>query len=142
MIRPLRKRHQMIWLTWAVLLPAGFVAAILVKPTFPVQMLQTTQVELPEGKVVKNAKTDHVSASLYQLIDGSYQIVLMLEEPLKSPVTTLYATAHAPDTLEGSQFVGKIDGKGMYLFPVSSDNCTGLILYDAVHQNIVQTLSF
>jgi hypothetical protein len=120
----------------------GFIAAMLVKPAFPVQKRLTPQDELPEGKVVKNAKTDHVLASLYQLTDSGYQIVLTLEQPLKSPVTTLYATVNNPDTQEGSQFIGKVDGIGTYLFPVHSDTFTVLLLYDAVHQKIVQTLSF
>lgn len=142
MIHPLRKRHQAMWLLLGILLPLGFIAAILAKPEFPAQQLVSVLPALPEGKIVKNASVAHTNAILYQLNDDTYTLALILDKAPQSPITTVYLTDNNTNTLEGKQAIGKVNGKGTYLFSVPSTTFSRLILYDEVHQHVIQTLSF
>lgn len=112
MVPELRKRHRMIWMLWAVLLPIGFVLAI---RSLPQKGYSPELTGIPMGKAPKtvaSARDGNVLAALHAGPDGRVkQLELRLLEPLASGPAALYWQ---------KAYLGRLGSKGTYRFVLDS----------------------
>jgi hypothetical protein len=133
----LRQRHRFIWRLWAVLLPIGFVSAILVLPQKATQTsrLDSTEAALP--KVMQTRQTDWLTANIRSSDKDALQLEIILKQPLDIPAARLFWQ---------NTFVGNLGAKGTYRFPMDSLQTTNppftLEIRDPINQTIFQKITF
>ena len=155
MIKPLRKRHLQIWISLAILLPIGIVMSWLVIPNpVPVKIVQTVNTELlpiikykkDNGQYCINIRTNKENTV--------WQLEWKNKRALMVPSAVIYKASPSPSkggvsrsfTPGHSQLVGRIEARGNYVFGLSPDSATDaqihFILYDFIHQQIIDSINF
>ena len=152
MIKPLRKRHLQIWTLWSVLIPLGIISAVLVRPEFPKdKLLQPASIAgLPF--VLKSLDKENYTVNIRSNNDTSkLQLEWINKKTLRYPTATIYeaASLNLPNNREAfkpedSQLVGRIETRGTYRFPLHkrTDNKYHFIIYDFIHEQIINSITF
>lgn len=147
MIKPLRKRHRQIWLTCAILLPAGILLAWLAIPEMePVRLLQgPTSPALPE--LVQSGSLPDYSINLRSNSSRSeWQLEWNNRKVLKVPSAVIYQLYENTGSFNprNAKLIGRIEAQGSYLFPLSTDSSINkplnLVLYDFIHNKIIDSI--
>jgi hypothetical protein len=140
MIKPLRKKHFQIWATLAVLIPAAMVSAYFV---IPHQAVSTVlQNDKSEALPVVISKVEKAPYTVY--LRGSndkknYQLQWINKKDVNQPSSLIYAIGNTEKEL-----IGRMAAAGNYFFPLPKDS-TGkynFILYDIIHQQIIDSINF
>lgn len=155
MIKPLRKRHLQIWTAIAVLLPLGIIFSWLVIPNpMPVKILKT---ESPELLPVIQAKKETLSYCLNIRTDKTttnWQLEWKNKLALSVPSAVIYQAFLNPSeggdsrpfTVADAKLIGRIEARGDYLFPLSSDSSgykeINFLVYDFIHEKIIDSINF
>jgi hypothetical protein len=140
MIKPLRKRHYQIWATFAILIPVLIISAYLVVPEQAVgKLLQQDKSEvLPV--VINKIEGENYSACLRSSADKKkYQLHWLNKKNVALPSSLIYKINNSEKEL-----VGRITSEGNYFFSLPKDT-TGkyhFILYDIIHQQIIDSINF
>jgi hypothetical protein len=145
MIRPLRNIHRRLWLCLALILPAGIIFSWLVIPN-PVAIHKMAAVQptlLPEIKGKKET-------ALYciNIRSGADKIAWQLEWksklPLAVPSAVIYQAKNYVYQPGDAKLVGRVEARGNYVFPLSRDNDSVLLLlvYDFIHARIIDSAKF
>jgi len=122
MIKPLRRYHFILWRVWAILLPIGFVAAILFRP--------------PTDAYVRNVKAQF-SADLDHLNDTTSMLQISIAGQLSFPSCVVFHHFHGKKIL-----IGRLNHPGTYAFEIPrQDGKTLVELYDPIHQAPITTLT-
>ncbi len=139
-MKPLRKRHLQVWTLLAVLIPAGIIGAYLAVPE------QVTGDLLQEDKtaalpvVLKKAEGKNHSVYLRSSADKkNYQLQWIPTNVSAQPSSLIYKEANGEKEL-----VGRVGSAGSYFFTLKAgtpDRCN-FILYDIIHQQIIDTIKF
>ena len=146
MIRPLRKRHLLIWRSLAFLLPAGIIVAWLSIPKQSTQTLLQPQTTTALPLVLSKFENKSFSIFIRSNIDTSeIQLEWINKKTLEYPTATIYA-ATENGTIKDSKLVGRIEARGTWYFPLDSSfrngsNRKNFILYDFIHQQVVETIN-
>jgi hypothetical protein len=141
MIRTLRKKHLQIWLTIAVLLPVGIISAWLAVPQ-PVRdhLLQpssTASLPLIIAKIENSNYTINLRGSADR---SSLQLEWINNGELAFPSAIIYRIVHQDEKIEDAAIIGRIDGRGTYLFPLKKDSSNigfHFVLYDIIHHQVI-----
>ena len=148
MMKPLRKRHLLIWRSLAVLLPAGIIIAWLSVPKQPVQMLLQPQAITPLPVVLKRSDKTNYTVTIRSNENGSkLQLEWINKIALQYPTATIYAGTAIND-LDKAKPIGRIETRGNWYFPLDStfNETVGktdhFILYDFIHQQVIDTINF
>lgn len=149
MIKNLRKRHLQIWLLWAIIFPIAIFFAWKSIPQFPTQILIQNTSSRPLPLVIQewDRKNYQVQLQTDQL-KTIYQLEWRNKTVLLHPTATVYFTRQNPFLADQSMYIGRIEARGLYHFPVNSTykqwiGATGkIVLYDFIHQQIIDTLNF
>jgi hypothetical protein len=151
MIKALRKRHLQIWTLWSVLIPAGIISSILIRPVFPTdKLLQPTgTAALPV--VIKSFNKENYTVNIRASNDTSQlQLEWINKRTLTYPTATIYEASPNPFGGEAfnpadSKLIGRIEARGNYHFALQK-NLTGttyrFIVYDFIHQQIIDSITF
>jgi hypothetical protein len=93
MIRNLRKRHLQVWVSLALLLPAGIIASWLVLPNQqPVKIIKTAEVQLLP-LIVHTAGTDNFQVNIRTNNERSaWQLEWINKTVLTTPSAVIYKT--------------------------------------------------
>ncbi len=145
MITSLRKRHRFIWSLWAILLPLGFIAALMVIPDFPHQSLVDKSLPDAYETIVREIDGEDYKVNIRKDQAEHYQLELFLKEPVQSPAPTLYLSPDGSNQLEGSIFVANIGGTGLYRFPLEKSklaDAQGIFFHCNVAEHVVKTIPF
>jgi hypothetical protein len=145
MISQLRKRHLTIWMALAVLLPIGFIAAILSIPT-PATMAQLASSVPPAlPTVLASGETPELKLNRRTANQPDQQLEVIIKQPLTHASALVYlseegkAMGKRPGTL-----LGRLGSKGVYRFAVpavlSTEKTWKVILYDALKDQRIQTI--
>ncbi len=125
MIQPLRKRHKLIWSIFAVLLPLGFIMALLSIPphTGPGESNEPIKVHL--------------------LGDGEQKVLeVVVEGPIKSGFANVYSAADETTDIDEATLLGPLHGTGTYRYQLWPDMTPStLIIFDQFKNEIIQTIS-
>lgn len=150
MIKPLRKRHLQIWTVLAILIPAGIITAWLAIPKEAKdKLLQPSSAQvLPvvlksfysRGPYEVNLRTSSDTAE--------FQLEWINKQTLTYPTATIYKTASGVKDVSKGVLVGRIEARGNYYFKVDAtfktfDNSVyQLVLYDFIHKQIIDSITF
>ena len=141
MIRPLRKRHLQVWSLWAVLLPLGIIGAALSRKNIPADdsLEQAFINEFPV--LIKEKISEGYIVRLRR--DGSYSIQLAWtnKKPLEVPTAAIYLADSDTASINAAQYIGRIEGRGNYYFNLPSSSAHNFILYDFIHQQIIDRIN-
>jgi hypothetical protein len=145
MIKPLRKRHLQIWSALLVLIPVGIVTAWLsIKHPVYSQLLQPTSGQaLPE--IVLSAEKPGYSVRLRANKSGAQQLEWINKDVLAVPSAVIYETTAEHRRIESAKLIGRIEAKGTYYFPLqknSTNEKPSFILYDFIHEQIIDSINF
>lgn len=146
MIKPLRKKHLQIWITLAVLLPAGIISAWLVVPqSVKDRLLQPASSQaLPtmlKGLAQRNPFIDircNADTSVLQL-------EWISSTELTYPSALIYQVSDSLKNIEDGEIIGRVDMRGAYHFPLKKNAATKdfhFIVYDIIHHKIIQRINF
>ena len=146
MIRTLRKRHLQIWMTLASLLPIGIISAWLLVPK-PVKdhLLQPPSTEalpLIIAKMEKPGYDVHLRANKDH---SSLQLEWINKDELTSPSAIIYRLPDQNGKVEDAVIIGRIDGRGIYHFPLKKDSSNigfHFLLYDIIHHQVIDRINF
>ena len=142
MIRPLRKRHLQIWILWALLLPLGIVSAVMARRATPI-----SAVEMQDGSllavVVKekiwNGNTIQLRGSNQSAVQ---QLVWTNTQMLSIASATIYIAYADTNSIASSKYIGRIESRGNYIFDLPAKDQYHFIIYDFIHQQIVDRINF
>jgi len=148
MMKPLRKRHLAIWITLAILLPAGIAVAWLAIPEQPVQKLLQPPTSTALPVVLKKSDKPNYTVTIRRSTDGSQlQLEWINKEVLQYPTATIYAGTAITNPPQ-AKLIGRIEARGNWYFPLDSTlsatpgNTDHFILYDFIHQQVIDTINF
>ena len=150
MIKPLRKRHLQVWTVWAILLPVGIISAWLVVPE-PVteKLIQPINTIKPLPVIYKTAEKENYTVNLRHATDTSqWQLEWVNKEVLTWPSATIYQTIKGETGMDNARLIGRIEARGTYYFSLDSTfqpvnlSTYQLILYDFIHQQLIDTINF
>lgn len=141
--------HLRIWSILAILLPLGIISAWLVIPK-PVtdKLLQPIQSKaLPNilASAVKDAYTLRIRCNSDT---SELQLEWSNKKTLTYPTATIYKTAKGNNDITKGALIGRIEARGDYYFKLDSAftpiNFSGnqLVLYDFIHQKIIDSITF
>lgn len=145
MIRTLRKRHLQIWTAWAVLLPVGIIAAWLAVPQQPVQSLLQPAAGNVLPVILHTTDKQDYTVALRGNADGTQlQLEWINKNVLTFPTATIYQTNNLQGDIATGSLIGRIEARGSYYFPVRRDtsNIYHFVLYDFIHQQVIDTINF
>jgi len=155
MIKPLRKRHLQIWATLAVLLPLGIALSWLVIPNpVPVKILSAANAPLLPLIRAQIDNAQYCTSLRTDKDETEWQLVWTNKFALTVPSAVIYKVP--PNTyrpgIAGSfkpgeaTLVGRIETRGSYVFTMKIDsiqnNFLHLLLYDFIHEKIIDTINF
>ena len=145
MIRSLRKRHLQIWTLWSVLIPLGIISAVLVRPEFPKDKLLQPAATAALPVVVKSLDKENYTVNIRSNNNGSQlQLEWINKKTLTYPTATIYEDSANTNDISKSALIGRIEARGTYHFnwKKSADSNYHFILYDFIHQQIIDTINF
>lgn len=150
MIKPLRKRHLQVWITLAILIPSGIIAAVAVIPKAARDRLFQPGVTETLPVVLKNIDKAAYTASLRSNADTSLlQLEWTNKNVLTCPSALIYQLPILATDIEtlgsGAVIVGRIESKGVYHFPLKKDSTSLMqhfVLYDIIHHQKIDSLTF
>jgi hypothetical protein len=148
MMKPLRKKHLLIWRSLAILLPAGIIIAWLSVPKQPVQRLLQPETITALPVVLKRSDKENYTVAIRSNKDGSkLQLEWINKMVLQYPTATIYAGTAIKD-LNKAKLIGRIEARGRWYFALdttfnANDGSTDhFVLYDFIHQQIIDTINF
>lgn len=136
----LRKAHRYIWFSLAVLLPAGWLAAIWAIPGDVWQTPVRPEQPAPLAIVVQSKESGDFVVNLRQdSAGGRKQIEIFIKKPLLTPNTTLIA--EGPEKI-----IGQLGTRGFWRFDLDSLTTQSKPLKirfeDKIQGRTLRTLSF
>jgi len=148
MMKPLRKRHLQIWISLAILLPAGIVIAWLFVPKQSVQALLQPEAIAPLPVVLKRSDNQNYTVTIRSSTNGSQlQLEWINKTALQYPTAIIYAGTEIKNSGEARP-IGRIEARGNWYFPLdstfnaNSGSIDHFILYDFIHQQVIDTINF
>ena len=149
MIKALRKKHLQIWTAWAVLIPAGIIGAWLVIPQQAKDKLLQPTTSQALTKVLASVEKDNYTVRIRSNSDTSQlQLEWINKKTLTYPTATIYKTMQGVKDITNASLIGRIEARGNYYFNLDStfqptNNSTyQLVLYDFIHQNVIEIINF
>lgn len=146
MMKPLRKKHLLIWRILAVLLPAGIIIAWLSIPKEVTQkLLQPGPADVYPIVIKKKEKDNYVVAIRSNESHTAFQLEWVNKAALEYPTATIYATDKLTQNISEAELVGRIEARGNWYFPLDSTFSivnNRFIVYDFIHQQIIDSINF
>jgi hypothetical protein len=146
MIRSLRKRHLEVWTMAAVLIPLSIVSAVVVRPHFPKDKLRQPVAEAGLPLVVRTLDKAAYRVSIRSNADTSVlQVEWTNKSPLTYPTAAIYEATGDEKLISDASLIGRIEGRGTYYFPLKRGSLRSkyhLIVYDFIHQRIIESITF
>lgn len=142
MIRSLRKRHLQIWMLWALLAPLGIVGAVMARRTIP-----TSAIEIQNGSLLPAVIKEKIwKGNVVQLRGRSgssiQRLVWVNKEMLSIASATIYLANNDSSSISSSKYIGRIESRGNYVFDLPAQNQYRFIVYDFIHQQIIDRINF
>jgi hypothetical protein len=140
MMKPLRKRHLQIWVALAILIPVGVVAAYSVVPKQVIDKLLQEDKSIALPVEIKKWAGKNYAVFLRSSADGKhYQLQWSVIDASTAPSSLIYQIKH-----DEKELIGRIAEKGNYYFPLNtgSGNNYRFVLYDIIHQQVIDTIKF
>lgn len=148
MTKNLRKKHLQVWSILMVLLPAGIISARLATPkTISGVLLQPTAAAA-YPLLVKTVAKKNYTVNIRMGKDSSFQLEWINKTVLNFPTATIYAMPADSSDISKGILLGRIEAMGIYRFAFPSGKMefspppSTLLLYDFIHQQVIDTIHF
>lgn len=144
MMKPLRKKHLLIWQGLALSLPACIIIAWLSVPKQNLQQLLQPERSTALPVILKKAEKENYSVVVRSNNDSSaLQLEWINKVALQYPTAVIYAAKPNTQTIKEARLIGRIESRGNWYFPLDSTfkNDNRLLLYDFIHQQIIDTIN-
>ena len=141
MIKRLRKRHLQIWRLWALLLPLGILSAVVAKRTIPASMPQIQDRSLLPFVIKEKAWTGS-TIQLRGRDQSVQQLVWINKQMLAIPSATIYLCGADTISVSSSKYIGRIESRGIYVFPLPGQTQYHFLIYDFIHRQIIDRINF
>jgi hypothetical protein len=146
MTKFLRKRHRQVWCALLVTLPIGIIFSWLAIPNqSPVKLLQSNNI----GALPIVLKTEELPAFTINLrsdeLHQQWQLEWINKLVLRVPTAVIYQVSDTSTDISKARLIGRIETSGTYLFPligIDSLKAPRFILYDFIHQQIIDHINF
>jgi hypothetical protein len=146
MTKSLRKKHLLIWSACAVLLPAGIIRAYSsVEKAATDSLLQPAKVEALPILLNQKETSDYFIAIRTNKDSSQLQLEWKNKQILKIPTAVIYQSAKSSTDISKAKAVGRIEGRGNFYFRVDltfAGSNYQLLVYDFIHQQLIQTINF
>ena len=146
MIKTLRKRHLRIWYALTFLLPLCIVVARMSLPGKPVHTFLQPGLSLSMPKLIKSVEKENYTINIRCTENrDNCQLEYINRHALTIPSLLIYIMKPGAQTIDEHDLLGRIESKGSYYFLLSAEGgneATGFILYDFIHENIIDTILF
>lgn len=144
MIKQLRKRHWQIWIAWAILIPLGIITAWIAIPGQQANDVLQPAKSAALPVLVKSVQKENYTANIRcSQNDSVCQLEYINKLPLTVPSALMYRINKAAKNIDENHLLGRIESKGTYYFPLRADHKNDeFILYDFIHQKVIDTLKF
>jgi hypothetical protein len=149
MTKPLRKRHLYMWLVLGLLLPPGILSAWLARPAKPIDALQVQPAGSAYTQVVDSVRTEkYIARMRCSENNAGCQLEYINRLALEVPSVLLYRMRPGAVNIDGHELLGRIGPKGSYYFaipvaqPGNQEQRRQFILYDFIHQQVIDTIKF
>ena len=147
MVKSLRKRHLQIWSMLMVLLPAGIVLARLATPQPAMDKLLQPAIVAAYPVIIRTIEKPNFNISIRKSNDTAYQLEWVNKTVLTWPTATIYKVAKGSNDIKNGALIGRIEARGTYRFNLPANqplnqSTDQLILYDFIHQQIIDTITF
>ena len=147
-MKPLRKKHLLIWRLLALLLPAGIIIAWLSVPKQTPQTLLQPDAANPLPVILKKIEKENYTVSVRSNGDTSQlQLEWINKAVLQYPTATIYSGSDFKN-INNAKLIGRIEARGNWCFQLdstfkkSSVNTDHFFLYDFIHQQVIDTINF
>lgn len=146
MIYSLRKRHSWMWLVLGILLPIGFVAAVMVVP----EMVVETEFKIKQPVLYSTISSTHEEEEfvVYLRKDDNLpgrQVEVVVKEAFKVPNVLVYFSHQATETVQNSGVLGKIGGIGSHRFNLGNiadqNEQVYLLFYDKLNDQVFKKIT-
>lgn len=144
MMKPLRKRHLIVWSMLAILLPAGILIAWLSVPQQIPQTLLQPEPFTALPVVLKKADKENYSVAIRSNEKRSaFQLEWINKSVLQFPTATIYAADKVVKNIIEAKLAGRIEARGDWYFAIDSivSSYNHLIVYDFIQQQIIDTIN-
>ena len=149
MTKKLRKRHLQTWSLLLVLLPASIIAARLATPAPVTDKLLQPSAAAALPILVKTAEKENYTLHIRKSNDSTYQLEWINKSVLIVPTATIYKVAAGTTGMKNGELIGRIEAKGTYRFPLTGEPVNlltnqpfQLVLYDFIHHQVIDTITF
>ena len=136
----LRRRHQLVWLIWALVIPVVLITAYSVLPeqeipTDPQELYAVSPISPTE--LLDSKQEGPILWKLWKKSHTMFQVEAILQEPLRAPAAFVYAQPSPSSPPSSAVVLGKLGPQGSYRFFIdstvfSSEGVT-LIVHDPIH---------
>ena len=145
-MKQLRRRHLLTWRALAILLPAMIIIAWLSVPKKVTQSPLQPDTITPLPLVLKKYSNENYDVLLRTNADtSSLQLEWDNKTILQYPSATIYATDRMAKNINGGKLIGRIEARGKWYFPLdpsfSSNSSYHFVLYDFIHQQVIDTIN-
>jgi hypothetical protein len=145
--KPLRKRHRLVWMAWAILLPLGILFSWLVTPFQPaVKLLENKPAPLLPV-IIQSGSSPEYTINLRSDADRSeWQLEWINKRILKVPSAVIYQLAGDTASFRpgNAVLIGRIEVQGSYVFTLTNGPAPGkkmdLVLYDFIHNKLIRNI--
>jgi hypothetical protein len=145
MIKPLRKGHLVVWVVWSVLIPAGVISAVLVRPAFPKNKLLQPANTTALPVVIRSFSQENYAINIRSNRDTSQlQLEWINKKTLTYPTATIYQDTANTNNISSAALIGRLEARGTYHFNLKKNpgNKYHFIVYDFIHQQIIDSITF
>ena len=147
MIKSLRKRHLQVWTALAILLPLGIISAWLYAPNpVHVKLLDKEQAALLPVTVQVKRSNCYIATLRSNKEKTLWQLEWKNSTPLTVPSAVIYRKINNNLDITKNELIGRIEARGNYVFDIKNDSSTNstfnFVLYDFIHDKIIDSLNF
>lgn len=140
MIKQQRKKHALVWMALAVLIPVAIISAYMVVPKQVSQQVLQNNTDIALPVIVKKIERKDYTAFLRcNSGKSNYQLQLTLANESTYPSALIYQLKNTEKEL-----IGRVATKATYYFPLKADssNSCHFIVYDIIHGQNIDSINF
>ncbi len=147
MNRKQRKLHLISWIALALLIPSGFVAALLVIPEKALQEnLFIQQTEKYQKVLAKQSNEHFISLLRSNNQNNQLQLEVIVTKPFKNPEIGVYLSVDGAIDPSINTLLGNLKGNRTNIFELPKTILTQsdlqIVFYDPIHQQKLSHLKF
>ena len=146
MIKQLRKRHFQVWMVLLMALPAGIISGTMAIPRKVANHLLQPGNTVALPVIVRRVERENYIIHIRKGGDA-LQLEWVNKNALTVPTALVYKTTGGNKDISKAELIGRIEARGIYHFNLAPGSFGGpdsvqLILYDFIHQQIIDTINF